>query len=87
MNNKYKITYSKESNNLIGGSASDQEKTLFSLIEPIIYDIIGLLSQDHILGISIFQTNENIYILIGESHHKLEKDTEKSFLRIYKDIY
>ena len=81
--NKYKIKYLKES---IGGSSINQEESLIFLIEPIIYDIIGLLSEEHIMGISIFQTNENIYILIGESHHELEEDTEKSFFRIYKDM-
>jgi hypothetical protein len=81
--NKYKIKYLKE---FIGGSTNNQEGSLYSLIDPIIEDIKSLLSEEHILGISIFQTDENIYILIGESHHKLEKDTQKSFARIYKDM-
>ena len=78
--------YLKESNNIIGGSFTDQEKSLLPLIEPMFSDIRSLLSQEHILGISIFQINENIYILIGERHHKLKKDMAKSFARFYGGI-
>jgi len=81
-NNKYKVKYS----NLKKSNKSNKKSLLFSSIEPIISDIINLFEEEHILGISIFQTDDNIYILIGESHHKLEKETNKSFYRIYKDM-
>ena len=91
MDNDYKSLYKKYKYKYLNlkkekAQLKRSSKTLFSSIKSLYNSIISLMDEDYIKGISIFEANGNIYILIGEVHVELERKTNNSFTKIYNNI-
>lgn len=91
MNNDYKNLYKKYKYKYLNLKKEKKQlrrssKKIFSSIKSLYNSIISLMDEDYIKGISIFEANDNIYILIGEVHVELERKTNNSFTKIYNNI-